>query len=84
MHRNIHLHIHTGPLVTQCAKGVESACDKLAQDPAAISALKNIDTTNPTGYAASHARAPSAYAPSVPVATQQMVRIVSVCLSVAV
>jgi len=44
-------------LVTMCAKGDNSACDKLAADPNAIGALEDIDKSNPDGFAAHHPKA---------------------------
>lgn len=41
-------------LVTQCAKGVDSACDALVNDPGAVAALQHIDAKNPNGFTAHH------------------------------
>ncbi len=85
MYIHIYIHTRTGPLVTECAKGLESACDELAKDPAALNALKTMDSSNPSGYAATHARAPAAYTPSVPAAqtvsnTYAYIMCVCVCI----
>ena len=41
-------------LVTQCANGVDSACDALVNDPGAVAALQHIDAKNPNGFTAHH------------------------------
>jgi hypothetical protein len=41
-------------LVTQCARGVDSACDALVSDPGAVAALQHIDAKNPHGFTAKH------------------------------
>ena len=43
-----------GSLVTQCAQGVDSACDALVNDPGAVAALQHIDAKNPNGFTAKH------------------------------
>jgi len=40
--------------VTQCAHGVDSACDALVSDPGAVAALQHIDSKNPDGFTAKH------------------------------
>mmetsp|Transcript_13900 Transcript_13900/g.21669 ORF Transcript_13900/g.21669 Transcript_13900/m.21669 type:complete len:320 (+) Transcript_13900:52-1011(+) len=47
----------TASYVTMCAKGDDSACDKLMSDPGAVAALQNIDKKNPNGFASEHPNA---------------------------
>mmetsp|Transcript_59432 Transcript_59432/g.158124 ORF Transcript_59432/g.158124 Transcript_59432/m.158124 type:complete len:153 (-) Transcript_59432:109-567(-) len=43
-----------GNLVTMCANGDDSACDKIISQPGAVNALQTIDLQNPYGFSAMH------------------------------